>query len=464
MYFGNTQRHPKNSIVWLDLGELNTFRKGGLIEQWQDHGLGVLRTICHNSGIETDVLSTRSVKSWDKLRLLFSGYRILLMNVRSYTFPFAVKAARLFKNVNPDGVVMTGGIHASVALDEMINIPEFDYICNGPGENIIVPLLRKPDDFPRIIQGRGAKSLTDWPNIDRTLWPKPVGWRNRLRSTWPLEPSCGWGPPPVASIITSRVCPWQCAFCNEASYLPNMKRKSVDQVIGELNRLDERYGPIGSVVIHDSMFFTQPHWLEEWLIKYPRDANSLWPYWAAGRSDTIRQWPDLFESLIRETNWNMVSIGFESGSDPVLRLLNKECTEADNYYAIDLLNRIGDDMEKHGLDAPKFWANIMLGIPGETHEDVLKTMRMVRLMKRKDLSVSYYAPYPGSILGDQLIAEGKSLMPTDAYHRYPGVKKVRGVDYDFLTCVLDGQYDDEISAGMDTYKNAIKNKLDLAPK
>lgn len=75
--------------------------------------------------------------------------------------------------------------------------------------------------------------------IDRELWPKPVGWRmkRQWRWKWPLEPECGWGPGPVATIITSRVCPWQCVFCNENSYIPNMGRKPVDQVIDELNYL-----------------------------------------------------------------------------------------------------------------------------------------------------------------------------------------------------------------------------------
>ena len=108
------------------------------------------------------------------------------------------------------------------------------------------------------------------------------------------------------------------------------------------------------------------------------------------RSDTVRQWPDLFEALLKETNWRTISIGFESGSDRILKLLNKECTEEDNYFAIDLLNRIGDELEAKGEQPPKFWSNIMLGIPGETHEDAFKTMRMLKQMKRVFPSISYY--------------------------------------------------------------------------
>ena len=262
-----------------------------------------------------------------------------------------------------------------------------------------------------------------------------------------MEPECGWGPPPVATIITSRVCPWQCVFCNEASYIPNMGRRPVAMVIDELNALDEKYG-VGSVVIHDSMFFQNPKWLQEWIEEYPRRANKLWPYWAAGRADTVRQWPELFTALVRETNWNLISIGFESGSDRILKLLNKECTEEDNNFAIDLVNRIGDEMEAEGKVAPVFWSNIMLGIPGETDEDAFKTMRMLKRMKRVFPSISYYAPYPGSALGFQLIAEGKSLMSMDNYHRFPDDEKVKGVNYSFYRELLAGKFDAEVNRGL----------------
>jgi anaerobic magnesium-protoporphyrin IX monomethyl ester cyclase len=439
---------PKSKILWLDLGDLGDLvNPSGPHEQWQDHGLGLLRTILHERGIETDIASTRAVTSWEALAKQIKGYEMVLMNVRSYTFPVAYRAAQLFKEVNPDGLVLAGGMHATVALDEMERIREFDKICQGPGEGVIVDLVRDPHTFPRVIQGISARSMAEWPRIDRTLWPKPASWKTRRRFNWPLEPECGWGPGPVVTILTSRVCPWQCVFCNENSYIPNMGRRPVEAVIDELNYLDRKYG-VGSVVIHDSMFFQNPKWLREWIEKYPSKARKRWPYWAAGRADTVRQWPDLFEALIKETNWTTISIGFESGSDRILRLLNKECTEEDNNFAIDLVNRLGDELEAQGRTPPKFWSNIMLGVPGETPEDAFKTMRMLKRMKRVFPSIAFYAPYPGSALGNQLIAEGKSLMSKDNYHRYPDDEKVKGVDYQFYRELLAGKYDQEINRGM----------------
>jgi radical SAM superfamily enzyme YgiQ (UPF0313 family) len=435
--------------LWLDLGDLGDLvNPAGPHEQWQDHGLGLLRTILKQNGLHTDLYSTRQATTWDQVKRQMRGYDVLLMNVRSYTFPSAYRSAKLFKEVNPNGLVLAGGMHATVALDEMTAVPEFDKICQGPGENVIVDLVRDPHAFPRVILGTPAKSMAEWPMIDRTLWPKPASWKLRRKFNWPLEPECGWGPPGVVTLITSRVCPWQCVFCNEASYIPNMGRRPVDMVIDELNYLDRKHGPVGSVVIHDSMFFQNPSWLEEWIDKYPRKANKVWPYWAAGRADTVRQWPELFEALIRETNWNTISIGFESGSDRVLRILNKECTEEDNYFTIDLLDRIADDLERQGKPAPVFWSNIMLGIPGETREDAFKTMRMVKYMRRVMPSIAFYAPYPGSALGNQLIAEGKSLMSKENYHRYPDDEKLKGIDYQFYRELLAGKYDAEVNRGL----------------
>jgi radical SAM superfamily enzyme YgiQ (UPF0313 family) len=403
---------------------------------WQDHGLGLLRTILKRDCVETDVASTRLITSWDDLPGVMAGYDMLLMNVRSYTFAHAKKAARAFKKLNPKGIVIVGGMHATVDLDSMLAIDDFDHVCTGPGEKVITDLVMNHESYDRKVVGPPSGSMADWPMIDRTLWPQervPGKW------TWPLEPDNGWARGPIATIITSRVCPWRCSFCNEASYIPQMERRPVDAVIDELNYLDNNYGPLGSVVIHDSMFFQNPVWLKEWHQKYPTRTNRPWPYWAAGRSDTVRRWPDLFEALVLDTNWRTVSIGFESGSDNVLKTLNKECTIADNHYTIELLNKLGRTMASRGRPKPRFWANIMLGIPGETKEEAFKTVRMVHAMDDPHVAMAYYAPFPGSVLGHQLIAEGKSLLG-EGHDRFAGSPKVKGVDYKFYDDLLAGRY------------------------
>ncbi|HEY3290906.1 MAG TPA: cobalamin-dependent protein, partial [Anaerolineae bacterium] len=131
----NARETKKSNLLWLDLGDLGDLvNPAGPHEQWQDHGLGLLRTILHQEGVMTDMFSTRQHTNWDDVRKKMQGYDMLIMNVRSYTYPAAYRAAKLFKEVNPKGIVVAGGMHATVALDEMLAVPEFDRICQGPGE------------------------------------------------------------------------------------------------------------------------------------------------------------------------------------------------------------------------------------------------------------------------------------------------------------------------------------------
>src|SRR5829696_6840040 len=87
--------------VWLDLGDLGDLvNPAGPHEQWQDHGLGLLRTILHQNGVDTDMFSTRQCTTWEQVKRQLRGYDVLIMNVRSYTYPVAYRSAKLFKEVN----------------------------------------------------------------------------------------------------------------------------------------------------------------------------------------------------------------------------------------------------------------------------------------------------------------------------------------------------------------------------
>jgi hypothetical protein len=73
---------------------------------------------------------------------------------------------------------------------------------------------------------------------------------------------------------------------------------------------------------------------------------------------------------------------------------------------------------------------------------------MLKRMRRVMPSITFYAPYPGSALGYQLIAEGRSLMSKDNYHRFPGEEKLKDIDYAFYKDLLKGRYDAEVNRGL----------------
>jgi len=200
------------------------------------------------------------------------------------------------------------------------------------------------------------------------------------------------------------------------------------------------------------MFCQDPKWLETWLKVYPRRANRLWQYWAAARADAICKWPDLFTALVTDTNWNVVSIGFEANSERMLRVLNKQVTPAENEFVVDLINRLGDQQEREGMNPVKIWANVIFAIPGETREEAFQTYRLMKKMRRAYPSVAFYTAYPGSALGFQVIAEGKDQK--HVHRRDAASEPINGIDYAFYRALLRGDYDDEVNRGLSVEERA----------
>lgn len=434
--------------LFIEADELGQWVNGqpfGPHECWQDHGAGLLLTLAKKAGKPFDVLSLKAMHSWAELRMHLKGYDVLAMNVRSWRYIYAKRAAEIFKLVNPNGEVWTGGMHATVAPQEMLDVRAFDWIISGEGEGTWEDLLDGRYPATRLSPGsRGRyENLDDLPFIDRSLWPRTPG------NEWPLEGSGGWGPGTrAATMLSSTACPFNCSFCApaERNHFGGRRRRSVGHVLADLAHIKARWGEYTSVVFHDSEFLLEPVWLNEFLVRYPAEVGL--PFWASCRADIMSRWPELTEALIRQAGWHTISIGLESGSQRVLDIMNKQTTVEQNMAGIELVNRIGDDLVAEGKRPPVIFANVMLATPGEDPEDAFATVRMLGRIKRCLPSISWFTPYPGSALGDKIISEGLSLDSHKRYLRYPNEAKVLGIDYQFYVDLANGRYDRETGVNM----------------
>jgi len=433
-----------------DLGKW--YENHSIHERFGDLGQGLLLTIAKDNGYQIDSLSLKQMHSWAQFRMIVKPYDVLIMNVRSWRYRWAKRAAEIAKSANPNIQVWCGGFHATVASQEMEDVPQFDVIVRGEAEGTFLDLLKAGGSEQRVIDGHVHPwgKIDDLPFIDRSLLPRPPG------DEWPLEGAGGWGPPgKTISMITGRMCPWHCSFCANAekNHFHRLRRRSVGNVIEELNYAHKAWGPATSIVFHDSEFLMQRAWLEEYLNRYPRETPN-WSWWASCRTDQILKFPELTEALIRDTNWHILSIGIESGSDNVLKIMNKGVTAAQHEEAIELINRIGDNMEAQGMAAPIIFANVMLGIPGEEPEDAFATFRLMSKIKRMLPSISLYTPYPGNVLGDEMIRQGRSLDSHKRYDRFPDEAKLLGINYQFYQDLLNGHYDREVGTSVVAIRNA----------
>ena len=186
-----------------------------------------------------------------------------------------------------------------------------------------------------------------------------------------------------------------------------------------MNYLAERYDAAYFDFIDDT-FTIDRSWVKAFCERYTLGI----PFVISSRADLIVKWPEMF-GWLRAAGCDAVSVGFESGNDRILGLLNKGTTRAMNLEAAEILRG-------HGL---KIVANIMYGVPTETVDEARDTAEMVKAIAPDVTSTAFFTPYPGCDLAEKY----KELSLVEDYadmNRYPNKAKVLGVDYGGIVAML----------------------------
>ena len=386
------------------------------LEAWLDHGAGMTYTAARQAGCDLDFLDMKALGSDEELKNRIKGYDLIAFGLKSSYYPIAMKIIKMAKAQGSK--VMVGGYHATAAPNELLENKDIDWVFHGESEITFFKFLKNPEEFNREIWGEKPPDLDALPFMDRTMYREPV------------ENCDGWWHGGIhkrmASVMAARGCAYNCAFCQPLErnhFGAKIRRRSVDSLISELKELQHLYDP-DCVMIHDDTFLFQPKWIEEFIEKYPEIGL---PFWAAGRADGICQYPDLVKGLVR-VGWELVSVGFESGSQRILDLIKKGTTVEQNLEAARIIKANG----------AKIYANYMIGLPWETREDIQATARMADEINAEMPSWAWFTPYPGCELGEQCIKEGLSLLDRNNYDRRPSGKKAKNVDYEYIEKVMGG--------------------------
>jgi radical SAM superfamily enzyme YgiQ (UPF0313 family) len=100
---------------------------------------------------------------------------------------------------------------------------------------------------------------------------------------------------------------------------------------------------------------------------------------------------------MKKANCCALYVGLESGSDRILKSINKKLTVEDIIKTSKIVHESGI------LSS----AAVLLGLPGETKEDLEATLKLMRAVKVDSFDVNGYVPLPGSPLFDSMGEEGK---------------------------------------------------------
>jgi anaerobic magnesium-protoporphyrin IX monomethyl ester cyclase len=403
----------------------------GMEAGWISHGLAHLSSAAKAQGFAIDLIDLRALRGWDHFRQEIVARRpdVVGITMMSVDYNPAARCLDIVKEVDPDIVTVVGGPHPTLALEEVAENGKIDYIIIHEGEITFPRLLRaieeKRPPADRVLVGE-RPDLDDLPFPDRDLFLDE--WRRAgYASDSPEDPFVPELPPPFITIIAGRGCKYNCSFCQPAErclFGRGVRRRSPANIVAELEILRDKYH-FNSLMFHDDTLTGDQGWVVEFCHLY-RERGFTQPFFCQSRADIIVRHEDMV-ALMAGAGCKGYFIGFESGSDRVLKFIRKGTTREINLQAARVCR-------KYGI---KIWANYMLGLPTETKEEVLETISMLKAIDPDYYSPSFYTPHPGSDLYDYCVENDLSLITShDQYRRNPTEVKIVGQDYEFLKWAL----------------------------
>jgi len=342
-----------------------------------------------------------------------SFYKILdrekpdVVGIQCYTYDMH-NVGHILKQCKDRSITtVLGGPHPSaMPVDTMIAFEgDLDYLFHGESEIGLKSLLGSLEtgnisglgDIPGLVwRNKGVVCMNDKyfeTDIDKLGMP---AWDMIKPDTYPeAQHGAFFKKFPIAPIMTTRGCPYSCTFC--AGNLIGGKRirkRSVPAIIEEIQLLYNDFGIREFHIVDDNFTFDSAFAKD--LLRTLRGLE-LDISWAVPNGVRIDALDEELLDLMKDTGLYLISLGIESGSDKVLRLMRKNTT-------IEKIKRAVEMIRSHGIDIAGFF---IIGFPGETIEDIKKTMDLSLELDLLRANFFTYLPFPGTESYDNLKREGR---------------------------------------------------------
>ena len=193
------------------------------------------------------------------------------------------------------------------------------------------------------------------------------------------------------NVWTARGCPYRCNWCAKPTWGRTYHVRSPDRVAEELAQLVAAPASLrpDRIWFTDDIFALRPAWLRSFR-RAVVERDAVLPYRCLSRGDLLKD--PAYVADLAASGCDEVWLGAESGSDRVLRAMDKDGTVAEIRRATALLHQ-------HGVSVGFF---LQLGYPGEQLEDVRKTIEMVAELRPDDIGVSVSYPLPGTVFHERV--------------------------------------------------------------
>ncbi|MEQ8625202.1 MAG: radical SAM protein [Vicingaceae bacterium] len=353
---------------------------------------------------------------WEKIKSYLTQGNVSYIGLTVMPGPQLKQAIPISKKIKlefPETTVIWGGYFASNQYEVVLKSGYIDYVVDGAGDNSFPDLLdslekgEDPSKVKNLIFIKDGNIITTAKEalLDQDTLPQlPYSYfdsfypiRNYLQKTFMGKKTMAYH--------SSMGCPFTCSFCAVVPiYKARWKGKSAENIYKDVKWLIENYG-VDAIEFHDNNFFTSRKRVVEFS-KLVLNDNIKW--WGEGRIDTINNYSDEDLQLMKDAGCEMIFFGAETGSDEVLKQMDKGGTQSATQ-----IKEFAVRLKKFGI-IPEY--SFVLGMPGESEEKVMtqinEDIEFIKEIKElnpdTEIIIYLYSPVPseGTELYKQITKAG----------------------------------------------------------
>lgn len=369
-------------------------------------GLGYLVAYArlHHDDVEFVYLDTRVAKSAETNAFFSTQFDLIGMTVFSPVY-FEVKSLfRRIRKQQPATPICFGGPYVTTIMQEVFAETPADFAVYGEGEITFSALIDH-------LKGRCKIEAVDglmYKSASGEIITNPPRAQIKDIDTIPL-PAYDIYPMhkyPLHRIVSSRGCPYNCAFCNSSSIWGDKWRKrSAANIMEEINLLIKDYGK-KIFIFGDNSFNVDLQRVEDFCdLLLENKTKILWS--ASIRADIINQ--PLADKMKKAGCYN-VAIGIESANNEILKKINKKSSIEKISEGIKIFKNAGIEV----------LGQFVIGSPDDTLETVTESINYAKESGCDFVNFYSVLPFKGTPQWDYVKEHGHFF--TDVIHDFHSVE------------------------------------------
>jgi len=342
---------------------------------------------------------------------------------------WALEHAKDIKKIDPDLPIAAGGPHTTIFPEFIEENGDIDIICIGEGEQAVLELAQAIDEGEeythinnlsvrdqnnKIVKNPLSPLIEDLDSLpfsDRQIYLKYKYFRK----------------PTITNMIASRGCPYNCSFCFNHQFkklynCTKFRLRSPENIVEEIKFIQKQGFEIRLLLFVDSTFNLNLKWCEKFFKLYKKEKLNI-PFSLNISAGRLNQ--RVSDALAATGNCQSVRFAVEVGNESIrTEVLRKPFTNKMLFETANLLRERNIPMN----------VNLMFGLPFETEEDVLETIKLARKIKPDFINSAIFTPYRGleitrlSLEKGFLTEEDLKRLDDPQFSRLDSVMRLKDID------------------------------------